>query len=45
MRKTGDQGHVFAIKTLKLVDEVEAQKVIDRKEELQNKRRERRNKE
>lgn len=45
MRKTGDQGHVFAIKTLKIVDEMEAQKVIDRKEELQNKRRERRNKE
>ncbi len=41
MRKTGEQGHVFAIKTLKLVDEDEVKKVIERKEELQNRRRER----
>lgn len=42
MRKAGEHGHIFAIKTLKLVDEDEAKKIIERKEELQNKRRERR---
>ena len=43
--KRTDQGKFFAVKTMKLVEEEEAQQVRDRKEELKKKRREKRRQE
>ena len=44
MKKT-DHGSVFAVKTMKLTDEQEAQIIRDKKEEIKRKRREKRRQE
>lgn len=44
MKKT-EQGNVFVVKTMKLTDEIEAQSIRDKKEEIKRKRRERRRQE
>lgn len=44
MKKT-EQGNIFVVKTMKLTDELEAQSIRDKKEEIKRKRRERRRQE
>lgn len=43
--KRAESGNVFAVKTMKLTDEEEAQQIRDKKEEIKRKRRERRRQE
>lgn len=44
MKKT-EKGNIFVVKTMKLTDELEAQSIRDKKEEIKRKRRERRRQE